>query len=128
MKALLPLRALVSCWVLTQCLLLPLSVQAQEDGGPPLPDGGVFQLPDASTPPGGSDGESEEDEDNTGRPGGACRSTLDCPTRFSCSQGTCRYTGIRQAERVGCLLAPENGLAVVGLGVVIAARRRGGGK
>lgn len=37
----------------------------------------------------------------------------------------CRYTGIRQAERVGCLLGPEDTLAVVGLGRAVAARRRG---
>ncbi len=44
--------------------------------------------------------DNPEGEDSTGRPGGTCRSS------------------------VGCLLEPENTLAVVGLGVVLAARLR----
>jgi hypothetical protein len=108
--------------VLTLALLLPLVGQARDGGSPD--SGSVYDLPDASVGNGGADRDNPEGEDTTGRPGGACRSNHDCAARFSCSQGLCRYTGIRQAERVGCLLGPEDTLAVVGLGVVVAARRR----
>lgn len=99
------------------CLLQPLGARAQsqqEDGGYSFPDGGM----------GGEVPNLPEDEDNLGRPGGACRSTADCTARFSCSQGRCRYTGIREAERVGCLLGPVDTLALVGVGLVMARRRR----
>jgi hypothetical protein len=104
-------------------LLLPLASRAQDAG---VPDGGsVYDIPDASVGGGGADRDNPEGDDTTGRPGGSCRSGSDCAARFSCSQGRCRYTGIRQAERVGCLLGPEDTLAVVALGLVVAARRRG---
>ena len=125
-------RALVLCQVLAWCLLLPLTVRAQDAGvsgdGGGVDAGGVFQLPDGSVGSGGADRDNPEGEDDTGRPGGSCRGNLDCPTRFSCSQGACRYSGIREAERVGCLLGPENTLGLVGLGLVLATRRRGGGR
>lgn len=114
-------RRTVSCLALTLALLLPLAVHAQDAGTPDA--GSVYDVPDASVGSGGADRDNEEWED--GRPGGACRNSHECPARFSCTQGACRYTGIRQAERVGCLLGPEDTLAVVGLGLLVAARRRG---
>jgi hypothetical protein len=117
----LPRLALAFALVLT--LLPPLAAQAQDAG---LPDGGsVYDIPDASVGGGGADRDNPEGDDSTGRPGGSCRSGADCASRFSCTQGQCRYTGIRQAERVGCLLGPEDTLAVVALGLVLVARRRG---
>jgi hypothetical protein len=123
MKAFLPTRHLLSRFALALSLMLPLAAWAQDAG---VPDAGsVYDIPDASVGSGGADRDNPEGDDGTGRPGGACRSGSDCAARFSCSQGQCRYTGIRQAERVGCLLGPEDTLAVVGLGLVVAARRRG---
>lgn len=123
MKAPNPIRCLFSRFALALLLFLPLAVRAQDAG---LADGGsVYDLPDASVGGGGADRDNPEGDDTTGRPGGACRSGADCAARFSCSQGRCRYTGIRQAERVGCLLGPEDTLAVVALGLVLVARRRG---
>ncbi|HEX5749941.1 MAG TPA: MXAN_6627.5 family MYXO-CTERM protein [Archangium sp.] len=122
-------RRLVSCLVLPLALLLPRAVHAQQDAGT-RDAGSVYDVPDASVGGGGADRDNPEGDDSTGRPGGACRSGNDCAARFSCTQGVCRYTGIRQADRVGCLLGPEDSLAVVGLGLglALAARRRGGGK
>ena len=118
-----PTRCTLSRLALALTLLLPLAARAQDAG---LQDGGsVYDLPDASVGSGGADRDNPEGDDTTGRPGGTCHSGADCAARFSCSQGRCRYTGIRQAERVGCLLGPEDTLAVVGLGLVVAARRRG---
>jgi hypothetical protein len=123
MKARSSTRCLLTHLALTLGLLLPLAGRAQDAG---LPDGGsVYDLPDASVGGGGADRDNPEGEDSTGRPGGSCRSSGECAARFSCTQGQCRYTGIRQAERVGCLLGPEDTLAVLGLGLVVAARRRG---
>jgi hypothetical protein len=116
-------RGLLTCLALTLTVLLPLAGRAQ-DAGPPE-GGGLYDLPDASVGTGGADRDNPEGEDSTGRPGGSCRSSAECAARFSCTQGQCRYTGIRQAERVGCLLGPEDTLAVVALGLVVAARRRG---
>jgi hypothetical protein len=115
-------RCILSRLVLPLALLLPLAVLAQEDAGT-RDAGSVYDVPDASVGSGGADRDNEENED--GRPGGACRTGTDCPARFSCTQGMCRYTGIRQADRVGCLLGPEDTLAVVGLGLALAAWRRG---
>ncbi len=109
MKSLHPTHRLLSCLALAP--LPPLTAPAQEDAGR------VDDMPDASVGSGGADRDSPEGEDSTGRPGGACRSGDDRAARFS-------DTGIRQAERVGCLLGPEEPLARVGLGLV-AARRRG---
>ncbi|WP_395810419.1 MXAN_6627.5 family MYXO-CTERM protein [Archangium minus] len=122
MKTASPTRSMLSRLTLFLALLLPVAARAQ-DGG--LPDSGIlYDVPDASVGNGGADRDNPEGDDSTGRPGGACRTSGDCAARFSCSQGTCRYTGVRQAERVGCLLGPEDTLAVVGLGLVVAARRR----
>lgn len=108
---------------LVLALALPALARAQ-DGG--IPDSGIlYDVPDASVGKGGADQDNPEGDDTAGRGGGACRTSGDCAARFSCSQGTCRYTGIRQAERVGCLLGPQDTLAVVGLGLAVAARRRG---
>ncbi|QRN98672.1 hypothetical protein JRI60_06395 [Archangium violaceum] len=123
MKAPLPTRNGLSRLALTLTLLLPLAGRAQDAGNPDA--GSVFDVPDGSVGGGGADRDNPEGDDSTGRPGGACRSSVECASRFSCVQGQCRYTGIRQAERVGCLLGPEDTLAVAGLGLVVAARRRG---
>jgi hypothetical protein len=110
-----PPRALL----LTLCLLLwlPLASRAA--------DGGVLdQVPDASVGGGGADRDNEENEDGVGQPGGVCLSSRECAARFGCVEGRCRYVGVRQAERVGCLLGPQDTLAVVGLGLLLALRRR----
>ena len=108
---------------LSLVLLLPLVGLAQDAGSG---DGGsVYDIPDASVGTGGADRDNPEGDDSAGRPGGTCRGSGDCAARFSCLEGRCRYTGIRQAERVGCLLGPADTLAVVGLGLVVLARRRG---
>ncbi len=97
--------------------LLPLASRAE--------DGGVLdQIPDASVGGGGADRDNEENEGGVGQPGGVCLTGRDCAARFGCVEGRCRYVGVRQAERVGCLLGPEDTLAVVGLGLVLVLRRR----
>jgi MYXO-CTERM domain-containing protein len=99
-----------------------LSARAQQDGGE---DGGSSSPADAgSVGEGGADRDNPEGEDSTGRVVVSCRSSSDCSPRFSCTQGKCRYSGVREAERVGCLLGPEAALGVVGLGLVAAWRRR----
>jgi len=90
---------------------------SQEDGGTGVPDGG-------SVGNGGADRDNEESGDHTGRVVTTCRSSSDCSPRFSCSDGLCRYTGIRQAERVGCMLGPEAALMLVGLTLAGACRRK----
>ena len=108
-----------------RCRLLPSLVFALSllaSSGARAQDAGTPYPPDASV--GGEQPDLPEGEDDVGRPGGACRSTSDCTPRFSCSQGRCRYTGIREAERVGCLLGPADTLALVGLGLIVARRRR----
>ena len=87
------------------------------DGGTGGPDGG-------SVGNGGADRDNEEGDDHTGRVVTTCRSTSDCSPRFTCSDGTCRYTGIRQADRVGCMLGPEAALVIMGLTLVGAWRRK----
>lgn len=94
-----------------------------EDGGTDE-DGGISSLPDASVGGGGADRDNPEGDDNTGRVATTCRSTTDCSPRFTCDQGKCRYTGVREATRVGCLLGPEGALVLVGLGLVSMWRRR----
>ena len=97
--------------------LLPLASRAQ--------DGGVLDhVPDASVGGGGADRDNEETEGGVGQPGGVCLTGRDCAARFGCVEGRCRYVGVRQAERVGCLLGPEDTLAVVGLGLVLVLRHR----
>ncbi len=106
-------------------LLLPavsLAQSSDEDGG--VPDGGIrIPLPDASVGEGGPDRDNPEGEDGTGRVNAVCRSTRDCSPRFTCQDGACRYTGVRQAESAGCLLGPEATLLLVGLAAVAAPRR-----
>lgn len=127
MKPLLPMRFTLSCWLFAQCLLVPLTVRAQDGGSP---DGGardsgsLYDIPDASAGSGGADRDNPEGEDMAGQPGGACRSSSECATRFSCTLGTCRYSGIRDAERVGCLMGPEEMLAVLGVALLVARRGR----
>jgi hypothetical protein len=94
----------------------------QDDGGTGVPDGGA---PDGgSVGNGGADRDNEEGDDHSGRVVTSCRSTSDCSPRFTCQQGTCHYTGIREAERVGCLLGPEATLVVMGLTLAGAWRRK----
>jgi hypothetical protein len=94
---------------LLTCLLLftPLVVtaQSQQDAGRDDPGG-------------------EEGDDNTGRVPTNCRSTSDCAPRFSCAAGTCKYTGVRQAQTQGCLLGPEAAVMVLGVAAVAGSRRR----
>lgn len=92
--------------------------EAEEDGGVTAP------VPDASVGEGGADRDNPEGEDGVGRVVIDCRSSSDCSPRFSCNHGKCHYTGIREAERVGCLLGPEAAVMLVGLGLVSAWRRR----
>jgi hypothetical protein len=107
-------------------LLLPLVALAQSstaDAG--IPDGGIrIPLPDASIGEGGADRDNPEGEDGTGRVNSVCRSTRDCSPRFTCQDGTCRYTGVREAERVGCLLGPEAALVLVGLSAAAPRRKK----
>jgi hypothetical protein len=100
----------------------PLLAQAQQGGAE---DGGLSSgAPDASVGEGGADRDNPEGEDGVGRVVVNCRSSSDCSPRFSCNQGKCRYTGAREAERVGCLLGPEAAVVLVGLGLVAARRRK----
>jgi hypothetical protein len=100
---------------------VPLFAHAadEEDGGISLP------VPDASVGEGGADRDNPEGEDGVGRVVTKCRTSGDCSPRFSCTHGQCQYTGIRDAERVGCLLGPEAAVVLVGLGLAAAWRRRG---
>ena len=115
---------------LRACLLAALlglglgasSLAWAEDGG--SEDGGLSSVPDASVGEGGADRDNPEGDDNTGRVVENCRSSTDCSPRFTCSQGKCHYTGIREASRVGCLLGPESALVLTGLGLVAMWRRR----
>jgi hypothetical protein len=103
-------------------LLLPAMALAQSDAGA---DGGLpISLPDASVGEGGADRDNEEGEDGVGRVNTTCRSSRDCSPRFTCQDGTCRYSGVRQAETTGCLLGPEAALVLVGLAAVAAPRRK----
>lgn len=88
-------------------------------------DGGGSSVPDGSVGEGGADRDNPEGEDSTGRVTVNCRSTSDCSPGFSCTAGRCRYSGLREAERVGCLLGPEAAIGVLALGI-LAARRRSG--
>lgn len=127
MKAPLCLKHLtLSCVVLIPCLLVPLQVRAQDAGTPD--SGSLYDVPDASVGSGGADQDNPEADDTAGQTGGACRSSTECASRFSCTQGQCRYTGIREADRVGCLLTPDDSLAMAGLGLVLVAGKRGQGK
>jgi hypothetical protein len=120
-----PLRSRLVGLLACLPLLLPAVALAQSSSDGGLADGGLpISLPDASAGEGGADRDNEEGEDGTGRVNTFCRSTRDCSPRFTCQEGTCRYTGVRQAERVGCLLGPEAALVLVGLAAVAAPRRK----
>ncbi|WP_426755188.1 MXAN_6627.5 family MYXO-CTERM protein [Myxococcus sp. Y35] len=108
------LRGLLACLP----LLLPVGALAQSDGGL---DAG---LPDASVGEGGADRDNPEGDDNTGRVNTSCRSTRDCSPRFSCDNGFCRYTGVRQVDQQGCVLGAQAALVIVGLAAVGGYRRR----
>ena len=95
---------------------------SQVDGGPG--DGGIGVPDGGSVGNGGADRDNEEGGDHTGRVVVTCRSTSDCSPRFTCNDGMCRYTGIREAERVGCMLGPEAALVLVGLTLAGAYRRK----
>lgn len=103
-------------------LLLPAVALAQSasDAGT---DGGInIPIPDASVGEGGPDRDNPEGED--GHLPLTCRKSGDCAPRFTCQDGACRYTGVRQAESAGCLLGPEATLVLVGLAAVAAPRRK----
>jgi hypothetical protein len=97
--------------------------RAQQRGGE---DGGISSTTDGgSAGEGGADRDNPEGEDTTGRVIVNCRSSSDCSPRFTCNQGKCHYSGIREAERVGCLIGgPEAAIGLVGLGLVAVWRRR----
>jgi hypothetical protein len=110
--------------VLAALVLLGLGVapfaaaQEAEDAGINVP------VPDASVGEGGADRDNPEGEDGVGRVVIKCRTSTDCSPRFTCSQGQCQYSGIREADRVGCLLGPEAAVMMVGVGLIAAWRRR----
>jgi MYXO-CTERM domain-containing protein len=98
------------------------SARAQQDGGE---DGGIPSVVDAgSAGEGGADRDNPEGDDGTGRVIKSCRRSSDCSPRFTCQDKKCRYSGIRDADRVGCLLGPEAAIGLVGMGLVAAWRRR----
>lgn len=116
----LSLRTCLLTAAITLSLGVPWAAHAQTGGE----DGGTSSAPDASVGEGGADRDNPEGEDGVGRVVVNCRSSADCSPRFNCSQGKCRYTGIREAERVGCLGGPEAAMVVVGVGLAVALRRR----
>jgi hypothetical protein len=122
MSLLSALRTCLLTALLGLCLGAP-AVAWAEDGGTEE-DGGISSTPDASVGEGGADRDNPEGEDGVGRVVTNCRSSSDCTPRFSCTQGKCRYTGVRDANRVGCLLGPEGALVLAGLGLVSVWRRR----
>lgn len=101
---------------------IPALARAQDAGA--QEDGGVSSAPDASVGEGGADRDNPEGEDGTGQVIKSCRHSTDCSPRFTCHDGTCQYTGIRDAQRVGCLLGPEAAVVLLGLGLVSVWRRR----
>lgn len=116
----LTLRTFLFTAAITLCLGVPWAAHAQTGGE----DGGITNVPDASVGEGGPDRDNPEGEDGVGRVVVNCRSTSDCSPRFSCQQGKCRYSGIREAERVGCLGGPEAAMVLVGVGLAVVLRRR----
>jgi MYXO-CTERM domain-containing protein len=116
-------------WLLLWCLSLALpGLGHAQDGG--SGDGGmdggeVAPAPDASVGEGGADRDTPEGEDGVGRVPLTCHRTSDCAARFSCQAGRCQYTGLREAERVGCLLGPEAAVGLLGLGLAARWRRKG---
>jgi MYXO-CTERM domain-containing protein len=108
-----PLRTCLLAALLGLALGSARVAWAQEEGD--SEDGGISSTPDASV---------GEGEDGVGRVVENCRSTSDCSPRFTCQQGKCRYTGVREAKRVGCMLGPEGALVLAGLGLAATWRRR----
>ncbi|MBZ4416115.1 MXAN_6627.5 family MYXO-CTERM protein [Myxococcus sp. RHSTA-1-4] len=119
-----PLRSRLVGLLACLPLLLPATSLAQSDADAGADGGLPIDLPDASAGEGGADRDNEEGEDGTGRVHTVCRSTRDCSPRFTCQDGTCRYTGVREAKTTGCLLGPEAALLLVGLAAVAAPRRK----
>ncbi len=120
----------MSCSALRTCLLafllalgLAAPALAWAAQGEALEDGGI-STPDASVGEGGADRDNPEGEDGVGRVVENCRTSSDCSPRFTCNNGKCRYTGIRDANRVGCLVGPEAALVLAALGLVAVWRRR----
>ncbi|MDC0713071.1 hypothetical protein POL68_31705 [Stigmatella sp. ncwal1] len=111
-------------WLLLWCLGLALPLPGHADDGG-IDGGEVAPTPDASVGEGGADRDNPEGEDGVGRVVINCHSSTDCSPRFRCQQGKCQYTGIREAERVGCLLGPEAALMLTGLGLAALRRRKG---
>lgn len=116
------LRTCLPAVLLCLGLAVPALARAQDAGA--QEDGGVSSRPDASVGEGGADRDNPEGEDGVGRVVVNCRSSNDCSPRFTCNQGKCKYSGIREAERVGCLLGPEAAVVLTGLGLVAVWRRR----
>ncbi len=95
-------------------LLAGLAVAPAALAQVPEPDA---SLPDASVGQGGADRGSEENDPND-RP---CLTARDCEDRFTCRNGRCVPTTIRNASCGGtaALLVP-----VLGVGLLALARRR----
>ncbi|QSQ22641.1 hypothetical protein JY651_47340 [Pyxidicoccus parkwayensis] len=126
-----PLRSWMVGLLACLPLLLPSGALAQSDdsdagaeadAGADAGSGIHIPLPDASVGEGGPDRDNPEGED--GQLPTTCRRSGDCAPRFTCQEGMCRYTGVRQAQTAGCLLGPEATLLVVGLAAVAAPRRK----
>ncbi len=101
-------------------LSLPLAVWAQDAGDSP-----DASLPDASVGSGGADRDNPEQDDNAGRVPTACSTDKDCERGFSCDQGACVYTGVRDADGGGCLSGASALATAFALGVALLSRRRG---
>ena len=67
---------------------------------------------------GGADRASEEADQEQGK----CQSGLDCPDRFTCSAGRCVPAPLQTASCGGFAAA---GISLLGVGLVLRARRRG---
>ena len=118
----LPLRTLL----VRALFALPLLLALLAAGHPAAALAQQDEQPDAGSLPGAPPdaGDEPPDEDTTGHIVEVCRVTADCSPRFACDNGKCRYQGTREAKRVGCMLGPEGTVALIGLGLVAASRRR----
>jgi MYXO-CTERM domain-containing protein len=116
------LRTCLLAVLLALGLGIPALAWAQGAGA--QEDGGVSSAPDASVGEGGADRDNPEGEDGTGQVTKNCRHSSDCSPRFTCHGGTCQYSGVREAQRVGCMLGPEAAVVLVGLGLAAVWRRR----
>jgi MYXO-CTERM domain-containing protein len=108
----------------TLSLGLGASFSARAQQGDAADGGSTFPADAGSAGEGGADRDNPEGEDSTGRVVVNCRSSNDCSPRFTCNHGKCHYSGIREADRVGCLLGPEAAIGLAGMGLVAAWRRR----